>query len=192
MKPQPPRRSATPDEFFHTVEIEFSFLGNEHGYKLTQPKNELFTVVYEHGSKLIRVTGINYGFGAHLEAWIDGEYLPLWPLMSDSSERKSPVTEKPQLDDLREYAWRLKHECADIVKGDFSRVDRIHEAIRRNRRSIEEKEQQAKWVEFFKAAEKLFNTKRFAECVEHLSTSPYKLPPIWEGRLKYAMKHIVD
>ncbi len=192
MKTQAPRRSATPDEFFHTVEIEFGFLGIEHGYKLTKPINEPFTVVYEKGSQLIRVTGINYGFGAHLEAWIDGEYLPLWPLMSDLSARTFPDTEKPQLDDLREHAWRLKQECADIVKGDFSRVDKIHEAIGKNRRSIEEKDQQAKWVEFFKVAEKFFNTKQFAECVERLSTSPYKLPPIWEGRLKYAMKHIAD
>ena len=189
MKKDSQKWSATPSEFLATTDTEFGFLVSEHGYQRVIHPKDPFTIEFRRNSLCIRVTGINYGFGAHLDAYVDGQFLPLWPVMTNLSERKTPQTDEPQLDDLREYAWRLRHDCAAIVAGDFAVVDKIHTAIREQEREIEEARQNAEVGRFFNVADKLFRARQFAECVAHLQQSPFKLSKIWQARLDYARRH---
>ena len=182
--------SATKDEFFRTVEEEFSFLVSEYGYTARVPEDRPFTVEYAHDRLRIRVSGINYGFAAHLEVFADGDYLPLWPLMTKLNEHKTIWTDKPQLDELREYAWRLRHECVAIVTGSFSQVEKIRETVSEQARKLEEARQVDEQNRFFSIADKLFREKKYAECVAHLLESKFALSAVWLARLDYAKKQI--
>lgn len=183
------RYSATPDEFFATVGTEFGFLVLEHGYQRVLLADNPFTVEYRRGALCIRVSGISYGFGAHLEVIVAGESLPLWPIMTKFSERKAAPTDKPQLDELREYAWRLRHECSAIVAGDFSEIERIREAVREQQRRIEAARHADERGRFFSIADKLFRARQFAECATHLQQSPFDLSETWKARFEYARRH---
>jgi hypothetical protein len=109
--------------------------------------------------------------------------------MTKFTERKAEATDKPQLDELREYAWRLRHECSAIVAGDLAEVERTHETVREKQRQIEAARQADKRGRFFSIADKLFRAHQFAECVTHLQQSPYELNETWKARFEYAQRH---
>lgn len=180
---------ATPEEFFTTVDTEFGFLVSENGYQRVVPSDQPFTVEYRRGTLCIRVSGVSYGFGACLQFFVDGESLPLWVVMTKLTVRKAELTDKPQLDALREYAWRLRHECSALVAGDFAEVERTREAVREKQRQIEAARQADKRGRFFSIADKLFRAHQFAECVTHLQQSPYELSETWKARFEYAQLH---
>ncbi len=109
--------------------------------------------------------------------------------MTKLTERKTPPTDQPQLDELREYAWRLRHECPAIVAGDFTQVERIREAIREQEQRIEAARQADERGRFFSVADKLFRAGQFAQCATHLEQSPFELSEVWKARFEYARRH---
>lgn len=188
MKPKGQRWSATVEEFFSTVDTEFGYLVSEHGYERVLPAGCPFAVEYRRDALCIRVSGISYGFGAHLEAFVEGEFLPLWPVMTPLTARKTTPTDKPQLDELREFAWRLRRELSDLVAGDFT----VAEQIRAGVRAQEEKDAIALQADerhhFFSIADTLFRARQFAECVSHLEKGRFELSALWKARLDYARR----
>ena len=180
--------SVSADEFFKTVQQEFLFLESEYGYVLDIPPNRLFTAEYYKDELRIRVSGINYGFAANLEMFVQGEYLPLWPIMSSIAERKTLRTGEPQLDDIREYAWRLRHECQNILVGDLSAVNGIRLIIERQQHEMQQAQLIKEHDKFLDTAEELFNEERYAEYVQHFSNSSYPLSHFIIARLRYAKK----
>jgi hypothetical protein len=181
--------SASPDEFRQTVECEFDFLCKEHGYELVWSNDNPFEATFEHGKMAFWVTGESYGFSAMVYASCGSKDMPLWPIMTKLTTRFTPRTDKPQLDDLRELAYRLKNECLDVVSGDLKRLDEVLAEIEIQRAQIDEQRQADKKGMFFSNADKLWKNKKYSDLITLLRKTDFKLSPVWLKRLEYAEKH---
>ncbi len=190
MKKKKEHWSASPDEFRETVETEFRFLCDQFQYKLLWNAENPFEAIFTYRGTEIRVIGISYGFGAMASMVSDGDEIPFWTLTTKMNKRFTPSTNKPQLDDLREYAYRLKNECQDILRGDFSRVKEAQRIIEEQRRELDEKRKADVKGMFFSKADKLWKNKNFRELKLVLSDSPYNLSEVWQKRFEYSKKHV--
>ena len=181
---------ASPDEFRDTVETEFRFLSDKFQYKLSWDTDNPFEAIFTNSGIEIRVIGINYGFGATAILVSNGEEIPFWTLISKTDERFTPPTDKPQLDDLREYAYRLNNECQDILKGDFARLAEARQIIEDQGKKINEEWQADIKAVFFSKAYELWKNKEFRELNLLLAESPYSLSGVWQKRFEYSKKHV--
>ena len=181
--------SASPTEFREAAETEFEYLCDRFGFRLSwNPKNP-FEAIYSRGGIEIRVTGINYGFGAMASLISDGEEIPFWTLKPKMKGRFLPATNKPQLDDLREYAFFLKNECIDILKGDITRLETARIILEEHHNKLDEHRRANVKGMFFSEADKLWKSKEFDKLNMILAESPYKLSKVWQKRFEYSKKN---
>jgi hypothetical protein len=175
---------STPEEFFATVDTEFGFLVSEHGYQRATSDDLPFTAEYQRGSLCIRVSGISYGFGAHLEVFVDGQFLPLWPVMTKLTERKATPTDS-----------RNSTNCASMVGAcAMSAPPSLRATSRRwkgfARLSVSSSGRLRQRDRLMSAVvSSALRTSQFAECVTHLQQSPFELSETWRARFDYARRH---
>lgn len=190
-KPSSDRRPSR-EEFLQTIETEFAFLVEDGYSRETTPEND-YKVIFTKGSYRLELAGIHYGMAATFTFTVDGKYCPIWRLLRGfRKDRKTPKSDAPQLDELREYAWWMKNELRGLFQGKPEFTEKIQgllDAEKRQEESIERSESESKKGDFFSIADKLFKAKQYADCVHHLESGDYPLSDTWKARLEYAKKH---
>lgn len=183
-------RRPSQEEFLRTIESEFAFLA-EDGYA-REPAGK-YGVDFTKGAYRLGVSGIHYGMAATFTFTVDGQYCPIWRLLSGFGQiRKTPESDAPQLDQIREYAWWLKNELRGLFQGrpEFAgKVQGLLADEKRREESLKRYRQETKKSDFFNQLDKLFKAKQYSECIRLLESTEYPLSDTWRARLDYAKKH---
>lgn len=184
----PAKRAATVAEFRTAVEREFGFLRSEHGFALEWDAAHPFEATFRRGALAIRVEGAGYGFAASMSLWSAGERLP-W-IFRPLHPMHAPATGVPQLDEVREWASRLRREGAEFLAGDLSAFEMARRRLAEQetvRIAAREADPQGT---FFGRADKLWKNGKGRELVELLDASPYPLSAVWRERLDDARRKL--
>jgi hypothetical protein len=182
-------RSPSQEEYLQAIESEFAFLV-EDGYSREITGD--YDVDFVKAPYRLRIIGASYGFAIEIDFTIDGKYCPFWSLLPKDKTRKTPRTDVPQLDQIRESAWWLKNELRGLFRGEPEFIEKTQALLaeqKRQEESIKRNRLADKQGMFFSQADKLFKAKQFAECVRHLESREHPLSSVWKARLEYAKKH---
>lgn len=166
MKKEIQRPSHT--EYVKFVEDEFAFLESEYGYKKKWDDNDKYRVSYSGTIMSAHLWGWGYGESGHMSINLDKEELPYSEYVTSFDKKLTESTGKPQLDDFRECAYRLKNECQSILKGDLSVLDPYRP---------------------FPNAEELWFKRDFSMIIEQIEKNKKPLSKKWQNRYEYALKN---
>jgi hypothetical protein len=156
------------DEYVEFMEEEFRFLEKDYGFIKAWDKDDGFRVVYSGGKIRVHIWGWGYGESGHLSVNLGEEELPYSELVTSFQTNLTESTGKPQLDDLREHAYRLKNECAELLDGNLSVLIPYRP---------------------FPNAEELWFKREFSTIVELLQDVEEPLSDKWKTRYEYALKN---
>ena len=156
------------EEYVKFVEGEFLFLETEYGYKKKWDENDRFRVVYSGSSISVHIWGWGYGESGHMSVNLDEEQLPYSECVTTFEKKLTESTGKPQLNDIKEYAFRLKNECGNILMGDLSVLEPFRP---------------------FPNAEELWFNREFSTIVQILGNAKQPLSKKWQARYEYALKN---
>jgi hypothetical protein len=157
------------EEYVKFVEKEFSFLEIEFGYQNKWDAKDKFKVVYTGQSISVHIWGWGYGESGHISINLGEEQLPFTEFVTPFKKKLTESTGKPQLDDFKEYAYRLRNECQEILKGNLSPLDPYRP---------------------FPNAEKLWFDRAFAKIIELVESNKKPLSKKWQTRYEYALKNV--
>jgi hypothetical protein len=166
MKPDIQRPSH--DEYVSFVEERFRFLEQEYGFRKSWDTQDSFRVAYSNGDLRVQIWGWGWGASGHASLSLGDESLPYHRIVTPLSQRLLATTGKPQLDDLQELAIRFEKQCADLLRGDFTRL-LPHRP--------------------FPRAEELWHKRDYATLVDRLRKCEVPLSPEWQNRFEYALKN---
>ncbi len=191
MTKPPTGRSPSKEEFHLVIDTEFAFLA-EDGYEKSI-KDE-YHLEFTNGLNRLRVIGAGYGLAVDIDFYLNGQPFPYWSLAPEGKiQRKTPKTDSPQLDGIREVAWWFRNEFRGLLQG---RPEVLEKAIgiREELKRLEEAKKKARLEDkqgmFFSVADKLFKAEKYAECVKHLESGEFPLSSSWKTRLDYAKKKL--
>jgi hypothetical protein len=156
------------DEYVRFVEAEFGFLETEYGFARAWDPNDDFRVAYSKGPMAVHIWGWGWGESGQMSLHLGDEELPFVRLVTPLDRKLTATTGKQQLDDLRERAYRLQHECQDVLRGDLSPLTPYRP---------------------FPRAEEVWLKRDFAtliKCLEHAE----QLSPMWQNRYEFALKNV--
>jgi len=156
------------DEYVRFVEAEFGFLETEYGFGRAWDPNDGFRVVYAKGSMAVRIWGWGWGASGHVSLHLGDEELPFARYVTPLDRKLTATTGKQQLDDLREQAYRLQHECQDVLRGDLSPFAPFRP---------------------FPGAEEVWRKRDFATLIRCLEHTEQPLSPMWQNRYEFALKN---
>jgi hypothetical protein len=177
------------EEFRASVESLFSFLCTEYGYAAHWDDKNRFSVEYVKASLVIKVYGLGWGSSGHVTLMLDEEELPYSKVTTPINKKLTQSVGKPQLDDLSEYAYRLRYECKDILGGDLSRLTKWRTWAAEQRQRYEDFRKRDKMERFFAKAEDMWRLRDFVSLVAYLRPQESRLNVFWRRRYGYAQKH---
>ena len=139
------------DQFKKLFRQEFRFLTNEYGFAERElPKKEFinqFQVQYVSATTLVAVEGIHWGSGVDVrigrtepEAWETYGKYSLEDLLKIRCPDLSLIgpdgfsVSRDQAFQIKHYTHALKKCADDVLRGEFSILPKLHEAIERRRR----------------------------------------------------------
>ncbi|EJZ43757.1 hypothetical protein [Leptospira licerasiae] len=156
-------------EFVDLAETEFLFLEVEYSFRKEWDSVDAFHVTYSNSYLKIHIRGWSYGEYAYVTIFFGEEELPYHEYITSFSKKLTPTTGKNQLDDLKEYAYRLKFECREILEGNFTCLIPYRP---------------------FPNAEKVWRKRDYSEIVRQLQNVSLPLSEAWSNRLEHAKKNV--
>jgi len=158
----------THNEYVQFVEQEFRFLETDYLYVKAWDKKDEFHVAYSGPTISIHIWGWGYGESGHMSVNLGKEKLPHHELVTPIRTRLTESTGKPQLDDIREHAYRLQKECVELLDGDLSILSPFRP---------------------FPNADELWFNREFSTIIAFLSNVEEPLSETWKTRYEYALKN---
>ena len=188
-KPAIMERTPSKDEFHAVIDSEFGFLVKSHGFKKKMSTTNEFEIFYIHGRCKIQLNGSGYGSDVDLEISLDGRCVPWHFIAPNYRTRFTPKSDAPQLDLIRESAYRVREHLLSIVQGDDSLAIRAWQLAEQATEEAEQRRSKDPSSVFFSTADRLWKNKRWSELVLHLTGSSFSLSTAWQQRFKEAKTH---
>jgi hypothetical protein len=189
------------EEFLTRARHAFGFLGAEfafHEQPLTlDPDVNPYQVRYVNTTTLVRVEGINWGYGVTvlLGPWRRPIFrrentFPLWPIVK---LRRPDLYDRldigDQLEQLTAYAMALRECAAEVLAGDFSVGAEVERLLRQQ--TATGKGELGDWLysKAVKEADEAFRSRDYQRVITLLTAHEGRLSPAQRLKLQYAKKN---
>jgi hypothetical protein len=197
----PPIRNPSLEEFLRRARLAFGFLTTEFGFQEQalprHPDVNEYQVRYVNATTLIRVEGINWGYGVNVllgpkrQPIFRGETtFPLWPIVKlRRPDLYDALGIGDQLEQLASHAIALRDCGTEVLRGNFDVRAEVERVVEEQGSAARSELHEWLYRHATEDANEAFRSKDYEKVISLLAPHENRLTPAQRLKLEYAKKN---